>query len=928
MFKFDSVFYPLFEKVREEAGGSFELRECKLVGGDGSVVFELQNVVVPRWWSDTAVNIAATKYFYKRPGDSGEPVEKDVFSMIDRVVKHWSIAGEKYGYFDADTADVFYRELLAMLALQTASPNSPQWFNTGIKIAYGVNGKAQGHYRIDERSLLVVPCEDAYSYPQTSACFILSVDDDLVAPGGIMDLWLREARIFKYGSGSGVNLSNIRGEGEPLSGGGTSSGLMSFLRVGDRSAGAIKSGGTTRRAACMRVLNVDHPDIEQFIRWKVDEEKKAAVLVAAGYGGGIDGEAYQTVSGQNSNNSVRVTDRFMQAVREDGNWDLIRRTDGKVAKTVSARSLWRKIAEAAWACADPGLQFDDTTNAWNPVLNSGRIEASNPCSEFLFLNNSSCNLASLNLIKFYEPDSNYFDVVLFRKAVRLWTIVLDITVSMSGYPTKEIAENAMRFRTLGLGYANLGALLMQMGVPYDSDEGRSIAAAITAIMTGEAYLTSALLAKDLGPFPAYEENKDVMLRVIRNHRRAAYEAAGLGLEDVGEYEGLNVKPTLPPSWAPEYLLQSAVDAWDVALEAGERYGYRNAQVTLLAPTGTIGLLMDCDTTGIEPDYALLKVKSLVGGGTVNLVNRSVPIALRRLGYTDEQVQEILSYVEAHGTLEGAPHVQEFHLPVFDTANRCGEGTRYIAPEGHIYMMAAVQPFLSGGISKTVNLPSDATVEDIEKIYELSWKLGIKSIAVYRDGSKVFQPLSSAKKSASSSVQSFRRRLPSKRQGFTQEARVGGHKVYLRTGEYEDGTLGEVFIDMYKEGSAFRSLLNAFAVAVSKGLQHGIPLEEFVDTFTFTRFEPQGIVEGHPNIKFATSVIDYVFRVLGYEYLGRTDFLQAPPENTPREIVTQVVEDKKVPTSESSAPCSVCGGMTVRAGTCYVCTNCGTTTGCS
>jgi ribonucleoside-diphosphate reductase alpha chain len=901
---------------------------------------------------------------------------------------------------------------------------------------------------VDPQTGEVKESPDAYTHAQVHACFIQSVADDLVNEGGIMDLWVREARLFKYGSGTGTNFSAIRGEGEKLSGGGSSSGLMSFLKVGDRAAGAIKSGGTTRRAAKMVVLDVDHPDVEQFVAWKAREEIKIAAMVegmkalaqeqqalAEKLGLHLDydfnGEAYQTVSGQNANNSVRVTNAFIDAVEKDGEWKLTRRTDGSVYKTIRARDLWNLIAESAWRSADPGIQYDTTINDWHTCPEAGRINASNPCSEYLFIDNTACNLASLNLLKFVDVESGRVDVEAYRHAVRLWTIVLEISVLMAGFPSREIARLSYDYRTLGLGYANIGTVLMLRGLPYDSDEARAFTGAMTAIMTGESYAASAELAKHLGPFPGYAANERHMLRVIRNHRRAAYNAPA------AEYEGLSVTPMgIDPALAPAELVKAAREAWDRALAWGELYGYRNAQTTLLAPTGTIGLLMDCDTTGVEPDFALVKFKKLAGGGYFKIANQSIEPALRNLGYGPDERKAILEYVLGTLTLDGAPHVNRAslkakgfsdddlakvekalpgvfelpfafnawtlgeealarvgitlaeaskpgfdlltalgftrqqieeanehicgtmcvegapglkpeHLPVFDTANKCGKkGTRFIHYLGHIKMMSAAQSFLSGAISKTINMPHEATVADVTDAYLESWKYGLKAMALYRDGSKLSQPLSTksdvkqagataavteaeiarriadavAKATADAAKERevaiaqavaetraqwereqaaisaapapvaaaaaqarpapYRRRLPAKRHGFTQEARVAGHKVFLRTGEYEDGTLGEIFIDMHKEGAAFRSMINCFAIAISKGLQYGVPLEEFVDTFTFTRFEPQGMVSGHPNIKMATSIIDYVFRVLGLEYLGRTDLAQVQPEELP------------------------------------------------
>jgi ribonucleoside-diphosphate reductase alpha chain len=1084
---------------------SWVRRTSRITNPDGSVIFEMTDAEVPEHWSQVATDIVVSKYFRKAGvpqhdehgspilDEQGQPVlgaEPSVRQVVRRLVGCWRDWGERYGYFATrEDAQAFEDELVYMLLHQMAAPNSPQWFNTGLYWAYGITGPAQGHAYVDPETGELKKSTDAYSRPTPHACFIQSVEDDLVNPGGIFDLVMREARVFKYGSGSGTNFSKIRAEGEPLSGGGTSSGLMSFLKVFDRAAGAIKSGGTTRRAAKMVVVDVDHPDIEKFIRWKAEEEKKVAALIAAGYPADFNGEAYATVSGQNSNNSVRVTDEFVHTVLTDGDWHLRWRTDGRIAKTVKARYLWDLIAEAAWQCADPGIQFDTTINDWHTCPASGRINASNPCSEYMFLDDTACNLASLNLMKFYDLERGVFDVETFRHAVRLWTIVLEISVLMAQYPSDAIAWKSFEFRTLGLGYANLGSLLMTMGLPYDSDEARAIAAAITAVMTGEAYATSAEMAEVLGPFPGFAPNREPMLRVIRNHRRAAYNA------HPAEYEGLHTPPVgLNPAFCPAYLVQAARRAWDRALELGERHGYRNAQVTLLAPTGTIGLLMDCDTTGVEPDFALVKFKKLAGGGYFKIANRSIAPALRCLGYTPEQIEDILRYVlgtltlqgaphidreslrqrgftdadldrveqtlpsvfelsfafspwtlgegamqrlgftpeqwtqpdfdllralgfsrhqieEANDvicgrqTVEGAPHLKPEHVPVFDCANKCGRyGTRFIHHLGHIRMMAAVQPFLSGAISKTINMPNEATRQDVADAYMEAWRLGLKALAIYRDGSKLSQPLSTrAEKKEEKKPETppekqvvvverpRRRPLPPKRRGVTYEGRVAGHKIYLRTGEYEDGTLGEIFVDMHKEGAAFRSLMNCFAIAISKGLQYGVPLEEFVDTFTFQRFEPQGLVEGHPYIKMATSIVDYIFRVLGYEYLGRTDFVQVrppihgggdgevvtpsdhgtataeprsaeavspvgslPPNGTQsrngqrpdaEELVTVVDAEARVTKQRGLRPadalseqlsqfmgdapfCDVCGHITVRNGSCYKCLNCGNSLGCS
>jgi len=1043
------------ERVFTTAGGDpydsieWARRTSRIANPDGSVVFEMEDAEIPASWSQVATDIMVSKYFrkagvpqYDAAGNAiltedGSPVlgpERSAKQVINRLAGTWRSWGEEYHYFasEADAA-AFEDELRYMLVHQMAAPNSPQWFNTGLNWAYGITGPSQGHTYIDPLTGELRESDDAYSRPTPHACFIQSVDDDLVSEGGIFDLVTREARVFKYGSGTGSNFSKLRAEGEPLSGGGTSSGLMSFLKVFDRAAGAIKSGGTTRRAAKMVVLNMDHPDIETFINWKVLEEKKVAALIAAGYSSDFNGDAYATVSGQNSNNSVRVTSEFMKAVQDDADWDLTWRTNGKVVRTVKARDLWKQVAEAAWACADPGVQFDTTINDWHTALGSGRINASNPCSEYMFLDDTACNLASLNLMKFYDADSNTFRISDYLHAIRVWTIVLEISVLMAQFPSPEIARLSYIFRTLGLGYANLGSLLMTMGLPYDSEEGRTISAALTAILTGESYATSAEMARELGPFPGYGENREHMLRVIRNHRRAAWNAPA------GDYEQLSVLPVaINPEFCPDDLLKAARHSWDRALLLGTEHGFRNAQATLLAPTGTIGLLMDCDTTGVEPDFALVKFKKLSGGGYFKIANQSVAPALKNLGYNPAQVNDIIRYVlgtlsldgaphinrdsllakglndadiakiekalpgvfelpfafnvwtlgedalvrlgltqeewtkpgfnllraigfsqqqidEANDvicgmqTIEGAPHLKDKHLPIFDCANRCGKhGQRFIHYMGHVRMMAATQPFLSGAISKTINMPNEATVADIENAYHESWKLGIKAMALYRDGSKLSQPLSSKSDEAAeaekddeaderaaeiaalkaelaemqkiaaqldpaqaanprtvtTNFRPTRRTLPAKRGGFTQEARVASHKIYLRTGEYDDGQLGEIFVDLHKEGAAMRSLMNCFAIAVSKGLQYGVPLQEFVDTFTFTRFEPQGMVDGHPNIKMATSIIDYVFRVLGLEYLNRTDLVQVPPQESATnfgEMLPPEAKSSAAPLAAASTP---------------------------
>ena len=1061
----------------------FRFASSEIKNPDGTVVFRAENIEVPVQFSQVATDIMAQKYFRKAgvpaqlktveesavpswlwrsvPDEaalaelpeeerfSGESSAKQVFN---RLAGTWTYWGWKGGYFsDEEDARTYYDEMCYMLAAQMAAPNSPQWFNTGMHWAYGIDGPSQGHHYVDYKTGKLTRSASAYEHPQPHACFIQSVSDDLVNEGGIMDLWVREARLFKYGSGTGSNFSRIRGEGESLSGGGRSSGLMSFLRIGDRAAGAIKSGGTTRRAAKMVTVDVDHPDIEAYVDWKVVEEQKVAALVAGSklaqlhmgevmaachdeavsgddrfdprankrlkkaiiaargamipenyvqrviqfarqgyteiefktYDTDWDSEAYLTVAGQNSNNSVRVSNEFLQAVLDKGDWELVKRRDNGVAKRINASDLWEKIAYAAWACADPGLQYDTTINEWHTCPEGGRINASNPCSEYMFLDDTACNLASLNLMQFRHEDGS-FDIPAFEHACRFWTLTLEISVLMAQFPSKEIAQLSYEYRTLGLGFANIGGLLMAQGHSYDSDEGRAICGSISAIMTGVAYATSAEIASEVGPFPQYKKNAKHMLRVMKNHRLAAHgKAKG--------YKGLNILP-VPLDAAPcpdQKLIDAAKAAWDKAVELGSEHGYRNAQATVIAPTGTIGLVMDCDTTGIEPDFAIVKFKKLAGGGYFKIINRVVPEALANLGYSEAQISDIVNYavgagslkncqsispsalrdkgfgdeelakveaamesafdvkfafnrftlgddfcketlgftdaqlndysfnmLEALGfekdaieaanthvcgsmTLEGAPHLKDEHLPVFDCANVCGRiGKRFLSVNSHITMMAAAQPFISGAISKTINMPNSATVEECGEAYMLSWRLGLKANALYRDGSKLSQPLSSGliddieddeeaaealdtpvaaaapqviEKIVERIVHSAEReKLPQRRKGYTQKATVGGHKVYLRTGEYEDGRLGEVFIDMHKEGAAFRSLMNNFAIAVSIGLQYGVPLEEFVEAFTFTRFEPQGIVSGNDAIKMSTSILDYTFRELAISYLDRHD----------------------------------------------------------
>jgi len=1072
---------------------------------DGTIVFRLDDVEVPRTWSQVASDVIAQKYFRKAGVPSklekvkeadvpeflwrsqaakgavmgGETSSKQVF---DRLAGAWAYWGWKGGYFTGEEdALAYYDEMRHMLATQRAAPNSPQWFNTGLHWAYGIDGPAQGHHYVDYATGKLTRSKSSYEHPQPHACFIQSVSDDLVNDGGIMDLWVREARLFKYGSGTGTNFSSLRGAGENLSGGGKSSGLMGFLKIGDRAAGAIKSGGTTRRAAKMVIVDADHPDIEDFINWKVIEEQKVASIVAGSkmheeklnglfaaiksWDGAIcdaydprkntvlkeavkaakkvaipetyvkrvldyarqghtsiefptydtdwDSEAYSSVSGQNSNNSIRVTNAFLKAVEKDADWNLIDRVNGQPVKTIKARDLWAQVGHAAWACADPGIQYHDTVNDWHTCPEDGAIRGSNPCSEYMFLDDTACNLASMNLLTFLKD--GLFQTEDYMHASRLWTITLEVSVMMAQFPSKEIAQRSYDFRTLGLGYANIGGLLMNMGYGYDSDEGRALCGALTAIMTGTAYATSAEMASELGAFPGYKKNAKHMLRVMRNHRKAA----GGSLDG---YENLAVKPVpLDHDNCPDNrLIEVAMATWDKALKLGEKHGYRNAQSTVIAPTGTIGLVMDCDTTGIEPDFALVKFKKLAGGGYFKIINRSVPAALENLGYGLAQIEEIISYAVGHGsignspainhtslaghgfgvnelakvdaalesafdirfvfnqwtlgeefctqvlgipveklsdpsfdllrslgyskadidaannhvcgtmTLEGAPHLKAEHYHIFDCANPCGKtGTRFLNVDSHITMMAAAQSFISGAISKTINMPNDATIEDCQKAYELSWSLGVKANALYRDGSKLSQPLAASlveddeeaqeifesgsqqqkatvlaekvveKIIVKELIKSHREKMPQRRKGYTQKAIVGGHKVYLRTGEYEDGNLGEIFIDMHKEGAGFRAMMNNFAIAVSVGLQYGVPLEEFVDAFTFTKFEPAGMVQGNDSIKNATSILDYVFRELAVSYLDRTDLAHVKPEGASFDDLGKGIEEGVSNVSELS-----------------------------
>lgn len=1037
-------------------------RSSKIVGADGKCIFSLENVEVPETWSQLATDIAASKYF-RRAGvplatlnsqnlagealTGGETSVRDLIFRVTKTIREAGEAQQKY-FRDSSEADTFEIELAHILLHQLGAFNSPVWFNCGLYQRYHIAGSG-GQYAVQLATDKVEVTTNAYERPQCSACFIQSVDDDLM---GLFDLLKNEARLFKYGSGTGTNFSKIRGSNEPLSGGGLSSGLMSFLKVFDTAAGATKSGGTTRRAAKMVCLDVDHPEIFEFIEWKANEEKKVAALIKAGYSSDFNGEAYQSVTGQNANLSVRLTDAFMKAVENDDNWELKARTTGETVEVVKARELWHRLASAAWSSADPGVQFDSTIQHWHTCPVSGQIKASNPCSEFMFLDDTACNLASINLIKFID-DSGRFDLESFRHTARLLLVAQDILVDFSSYPTATIAQNSHRYRPLGLGYANLGATLMAKGWAYDSDEGRRWSAWVTSILAGEAYLTSAELAREMGAFAGFAPNRSDMLRVIRQHREALRHLTPQALGQPQEAPGLSVRE-----------LEAAEQIWQRVESEGEKFGFRNSQVTVLAPTGTIGLLMDCDTTGVEPDFALVKFKKLAGGGRFKIVNQSVPRALKFLGYGDKQVEEMIVHllgtmrlessgpvsitglkriglndhdinkveqsfasitnlemafspavlgaqtlkrlgwahpkdalkalglsrqmfselsqkICGHMNLEHAPYLRGDHVAIFDCAVPAGpSGSRSIRPRAHLLMMAAVQPFLSGAISKTVNVPYDTSVEDIEGLYFESWQLGLKSVALYRDGSKFSQPLNAAPKDTvqeesdkitAAQVEHLiqqalllaparRRNLPQKRPGFTLEIEISGQKFYLRTGEYEDGRLGEIFLDMHKEGATLRSLLNCFAIAVSVGLQYGVPLEEFVRKFTFTRFEPAGITN-HPNIRQATSVVDLVFRVLGMEYLGETDYVHPKPDPQQLKFAskgnsseTKNGADHSVPAqmniaeqlssilsephngrefeatqATSDAPfCSSCGHLTVRNGACFKCMNCGHSEACS
>jgi len=1095
-------------------------------GADGAVVFQNSNIEAPPTWSQSAIDIVAQKYM-RRAGVPAQTVaveedgvpewlqrrepapnttfggETSIRQTLHRMAGCWTYWGWKYGYFDSETdAKTYYSEMLAMLERQLAAPNSPQWFNTGLHWAYGINGPAQGHYYPDPESGEPRPSTSAYERPQPHACFIQSVADDLVNPGGIMDLWMREARIFKYGSGTGTNFSTLRGENEKLSGGGKSSGLMSFLKIGDSAAGSIKSGGTTRRAAKMVIVDADHPDIEQFVEWKSLEENKVAALVAgshvcfrhitaitdaavinadpaanqalsnaisaaradmvpdglidraireakqglkidfATFVANWDSEAYRSVSGQNSNNTIALPAEFLRAVAKDEEWNLLARTDGRIVKTIRARDLWHTVCHRAWQCADPGVHYKTTMNDWHTCPEAGPIRGSNPCSEYMFIDDTACNLASLNLVAFYDGKGN-FDVEGYVHASRLWTLTLEISVLMAQFPSPAIAELSWKYRTLGLGYANLGSLLMRLGYSYDSDAGRALAGALTSVMTATAYATSAEMAAQMGPFPGYMQGGR-MIRVIRNHAIAAG-----AIQD--KYIGVTYPPrsldrtSIPAQFRD--LIAYSDRMWLRAIADGEAHGYRNAQTTVLAPTGTISFAMDCDTTGIEPDYSIIKYKTLAGGGMLRICSESIGPALDSLGYPDSQKREILAYIIGHGhladdlvehlksrgmsdatiakvttkmrsgfglkralaanefdadeltqlgttreigaglpshlgladsdiraadtffngsgTVEGAPYLKPEHYAVFDCANPTGPSGRALKWQAHLRMMAAAQPFLSGAISKTINMPRDATVADCMKAYELGSRLGLKAVALYRDGSKLSQPLTASILEAAGvspdkidvptvaalmadAVIQGRRKLPSKRRGYTQKANVGGHKIYIRTGEYSDGSLGEIFIDMHKEGSAFRSLMNNFAMAISIGLQYGVPLDEYVDAYVDTRFEPAGIVRDHENIKIARSLLDFVFKDLAINYLDRYDLANVPPtelhddvtgiggptktddaaEATPAPAASSFTAEAVVPdASYSGSICSECGSARmVKTGTCEHCLDCHASSG--
>ena len=890
----------------------WELRTATIGNDKGAVIFEQRDVEVPADWSQTATNIVASKYFHGKMGAPDR--ERSVAQLVHRVVDTIADWGHSQGYFrSAEDGENFRNELAHLMLKQKACFNSPVWFNVGVKEARGY-----GWYYESENDE-VRRLTGAEQHPQCSACFINSVGDTLES---ILDLAKTEGMLFKWGSGTGTNLSTLREEDGLLSGGGRASGPLSFMKGFDAFAGVIKSGGKTRRAAKMVILNIDHPDVEPFIWCKAKEEKKAHVLIDNGYDSSLDGEAYGSIFFQNANNSVRVTDDFMQAVLDDGEWWTRSRLSGQPVKRYKARDLLKQISEATHQCGDPGLQFDTTVNRWHTSKQSGRINASNPCSEYMFLDDSACNLSSLNLMKFVGPDGQ-FDVEAFRHAVDTMIVAQEILVDNASYPTEKIARNSHEFRPLGLGYANLGALLMAMGIPYDSDQGRDWAAAITGVMCGQAYLTSARIAADAtGPCAGYAVNQQSFLDVVRMHG-----------ESVSRIDSRRV---------PAAMYKAAEQCWRDAYETGKRAGYRNAQTTVIAPTGTIGFMMDCDTTGVEPDLALVKYKKLVGGGVIKIVNNTVPQALTKLGYTPEQMEQIVEHIDATGTIEGAPVVKQEHLPVFDCSFRPQNGIRSIHYMGHVRMMAAVQPFISGAISKTINMPEESSVEDVTNAYIESWRLGLKAVAIYRDGSKRVQPLSSgtgkgAKQGAATAAapaekivyRPIRRKLPDERQSITHKFSIGGHEGYITAGLFEDGTPGELFITMAKEGSTISGLMDSFATAVSYALQYGVPLKFFVDKFSHVRFEPSGWT-GNPMVPYAKSIMDYIFRWLGAKFLGAEYALTEAGESA-KLRPTEPEPQQALPfeTASADAPlCSECGGLMTRNGSCYKCENCGGTSGCS
>ncbi len=917
------VDFPRYFTARMEAGKTpydevqWELRNATIGNDKGSVIFEQRDVEVPADWSQTATNIVASKYFHGRMGSPER--ERSVRQLVHRVVDTIAEWGSTGRYFKtAQDVENFRDELAHLMLTQKACFNSPVWFNVGVKEQRGY-----GWY-YDEAADAVKKMSKEETRPQCSACFINSVSDSLES---ILDLAKTEGMLFKWGSGTGTNLSQLREEDAILSGGGRASGPLSFMKGFDAFAGVIKSGGKTRRAAKMVILNVDHPDIEKFVWCKAKEEKKAHTLIDAGYDSSLDGEAYGSIFFQNANNSVRVTDDFMHAVVEDRDWWSKSRIDGQPRKRFRARELMRQIAEATHQCGDPGLQYDTTINRWHTSKATARINASNPCSEYMFLDDSACNLASLNLMRFVSPGGE-FDVVAFRHAVDTTILAQEILVDNASYPTERIAKNSHDFRPLGLGFANLGALLMSMGIPYDSDQGRDWAGAITAVMCGQAYLTSARVAEATGPCPGYGVNEEGFLEVVRMHR-----------ESVSRIDNRRV---------PAAMFENAKLCWQQAYDKGKESGFRNSQTTVIAPTGTIGFMMDCDTTGIEPDLALVKYKKLVGGGVIKIVNNTVPQALIKLGYRPEQVERIVSHIDSTGTIEGAPDLKPEHLPVFDCSFRPQNGTRFIHHMGHVKMMAAVQPFISGAISKTINMPEESTVEDIMDAYIESWRLGLKAVAIYRDNSKRVQPLSSGTGKGAKGTTAvakaepqvterivyrpIRRKLPDERQSITHKFSIGGHEGYITVGMFEDGTPGELFITMAKEGSTISGLMDSFATAVSYGLQYGVPLKFFVDKFSHVRFEPSGWT-GNPQVPYAKSIMDYIFRWMAAKYLPPEEAVDAVNEagESTRLRPTEAEPQQSLPFGpvvEDAPLCSECGGLMTRNGSCYKCENCGGTSGCS